>query len=211
MLEKFIIHLKNTLFFKFVLYILFIIMSLAVLSSFRQDLIESISDNEEAREALIDNTIKLYSLTDSENQIIESCKKYDKLFERSTQQNCHNKQNLLNQFRNLGTKYNLAQPIDIIVSQPFVKDTEKRTDDAKIKINTYDILLKFATKDIATFLAIIKEAYALVPENSIVVYVESNNQEVLNPKVIYKLSPDITPNLIYSKFNMCIREITINN
>jgi hypothetical protein len=211
MLEKFIIHLKNTIFFKSVLYILFITILLGLLSSFRQDLIESIDDNEVARETLIDNTIKLYSIMDSKNQIIESCEKYENLFGYSAQQSCYNRQMLLEQLRNLGNKYNLVQPIDVNISAPFFKDYEKKTSNNKIKIRSYDILLKFATKDIATFLALIKEAYSLVPDNGMVVSVELTNQAILNPKIIYKLSTDRAPDLIYSKFSMCIREITINN
>ena len=59
-------------------------------------------------------------------------------------------------------------------------------------------------------MTIINEIYSCMPENTIVLSIDVKKEDVLEPKVIYKLSTERTPDMIFTKLNMRIREITVN-
>ncbi|CAG2170340.1 unnamed protein product, partial [Oppiella nova] len=159
-----------------------------------------------AQESLTEETLKLYSIINSKNKILKTYKEYTKLLNIPPIQNCLKRIKIINSISTISNKYNLAEPIDTTMTQSFL-NTNKKKD--TIEIKNYDVNLKFAAPNFPTLLAIIKDAYSYMPKNSVVISIQIQQQTLLEPKIIYKLSTERYPDLIYTKLNMRIREITI--
>ncbi|WP_341756948.1 MULTISPECIES: hypothetical protein [unclassified Candidatus Tisiphia] len=212
MLKSFVIHLKNVIFFKFVICCLCIFIILWLLQSLNTDYIESIIKNRNIEESLAQETLKLYSIINSKHKILETYARYSKLLSISTRQSCLERARLITKIDSLSKKYNLNEPITISIKQEFLSGirAEIGTSQNTIRIKNYDVYIRFATKDFTTFLTIIKEIYSCMPENTIVLSIDVKKESVLEPKVIYKLSTERIPDMIFTKLNMRIREITVN-
>ncbi|MCC8483233.1 MAG: hypothetical protein LN561_01485 [Rickettsia endosymbiont of Labidopullus appendiculatus] len=212
MLKNFIIHLKNVIFFKFAICCLCISSILWLLQSLNKDYMESITKNNNIAESLAQETLKLYSIINSKNKILETYARYAKLLSISARQSCLERARLIMKIDSLSKKYNLNEPITISIKQEFLSGirSDMGTKQDTIKIKNYDVYIRFSTKDFVTFSTIIKEIYSCMPENTIVLSIDVKKEDVLEPKVIYKLSTERTPDVIFTKLNMRIREITTN-
>ncbi len=212
MLKSFVIHLKNVIFFKFVMCGLCISTILWLLQSLNKDYIESIAKNHNTEELLAQETLKLYSIINSKNKILETYARYSKLLSISARQSCLERARLIMKIDSLSKKYNLNEPITIKIKQEFLSGvrSDMGTRQDTIRIKNYDVYIRFSTKNFLTFLTIIKEIYSCMPENTIVLSIDVTREDVLEPKVIYKLSTERTPDMIFTKLKMRIREITTN-
>ncbi|WP_375333179.1 hypothetical protein [Candidatus Tisiphia endosymbiont of Psammoecus bipunctatus] len=212
MLKNFIVHLKNVIFFKFIMCCLCISTILWLLQSINKDYMESIAKNQNIEESLAQETLKLYSIINSKYKILETYARYSKLLSISARQSCLERARLITTIDSFSKKYNLNEPITISIKQEFLSGINPMvgTKQGTIRIKNYDVYIRFATKDFATFLTIIKEIYSCMPENTIVLSIDVKKEDVLEPKVVYKLSTERIPDMIFTKLNMRIREITAN-
>ena len=212
MLKNFIVHLKNVIFFKFIMCCLCISTILWLLQSINKNYMESIAKNQNIEESLAQETLKLYSIINSKYKILETYARYSKLLSISARQSCLERARLITTIDSFSKKYNLNEPITISIKQEFLSGINPMvgTKQDTIRIKNYDVYIRFATKDFATFLTIIKEIYSCMPENTIVLSIDVKKEDVLEPKVVYKLSTERTPDMIFTKLNMRIREITAN-
>ncbi|WP_341761101.1 hypothetical protein [Candidatus Tisiphia endosymbiont of Thecophora atra] len=212
MLKNFIVHLKNVIFFKFIMCCLCISTILWLLQSINKDYMESIAKNQNIEESLAQETLKLYSIINSKYKILETYARYSKLLSISARQSCLERARLITTIDSFSKKYNLNEPITISIKQEFLSGINPMvgTKQDTIRIKNYDVYIRFATKDFATFLTIIREIYSCMPENTIVLSIDIKKEDVLEPKVVYKLSTERTPDMIFTKLNMRIREITAN-
>lgn len=211
MLEKFIIHLKNIIFFKLVIYFLFISILIWVVRGFKKDYVESASTNHNAQVSLAEETLKLYSIISSKSKILESYKKYTELLSISSMQRCLEKVRIIKDIESLSSKYHLQEPISTIMHQVFLRNVNQiihfREDEIKVK--NYNVKLKFATPDFLTALAITKDAHDNMPDKTIVISARIQKQSVLESKLIYKLSEKKFPELVFTKLTMRLREIIV--
>lgn len=209
MFEKYIVYLKNLIFFQFIIYFFFISLTVWIIKSFQQEYKQSINDKQLAQESLTEEILKLYSVTNSKEEILESYKKYIDLGIPS-EVNCFNYQELIPKIKSLSDKYNLLEPIDISINSVFFKNNISaiENENEAIHVNNYSINIKYASADFITFLQIFHEIYSYMPPNTLVSFVRVRNEEVLTPKNIYKLSVDRPPNLIYAKLILYIRELS---
>ncbi|WP_375326995.1 hypothetical protein [Candidatus Tisiphia endosymbiont of Nemotelus uliginosus] len=212
MLKNFIINLKNVIFFKLVMYFLAITMLVFLLQIFNKDYSSSVNKRYGIEESLAQETLRLYSIKNSEETILNTYLKYQRLLSISYKQSCLNRAKLIKKIASFSTKYNLNEPITTSIKQEFLSNLKSNIGNEKetIKIRNYDAKIKFATQDFTTFGAIMKEIYACMPENTIILSVEVKKEDVLEPNVIYKLSPTRAPDMIFAKLTMRIREIITN-
>jgi hypothetical protein len=208
MFAKHIIYLKNLLFFQFVLYFFSISLIILEIKSLKTEHEESSINKQNTQEVLTEETLKLYSVAHSKDEILNSYKKYDSL-NISEVTNCLNYKGLVPKIQRLSEKYKLAEPIDVSINNVFFKNNIQafEKDDKKIRINNYSVNIKYAVRDLATFLQIFQEIYSYMPSNTMVALVRVRNEELLTPKTIHKLSPNQPPNFIYAKLTMYIREL----
>jgi|GEM_PF-3032076 len=208
MFEKYIMYLKNLIFFQFIIYFFFISLTIWIIKSFQQEYKQSILDKQTSQENLTEEVLKLYSVINSKEEILESYKKYVDLSVPSNV-SCLNYQELIPKIKSLSDKYNLIEPIDISINSVFFKNNVQpiEGEEEPIHVNNYSINIKYACADFLTFLKIFSEIYSYMPPNTLISFVRVRNEEVLTPKNIYKLSVNHSPNLIYAKLILYIREL----
>lgn len=212
MLRSFIIHLKNIIFFKLVMYFLGISSILLILQIFNQDYQNSIKKTYYTEELLAQETLKLYSIKNSEHKILNTYIKYKNILSMPYQQNCLERIKLIDKIISLSPKYNLNEPITINIKQEFMSNIKPLISEDKygVKIRNYDLKIKFATQNFLTFGQVIREIYANMPENTIILSIEVQKEDILEPDTIYKLSTKKAPDVVFAKLTMRIRELVLN-
>lgn len=206
MFEKYIMYLKKLIFFQFIIYFFFISLTIWIIKNFQQEYSKSILDKHVSQENLTEEVLKLYSVINSKEEILESYKKYVDLSVPSSV-SCLNYQ--IPKIKSLSDKYNLIEPIDVSINSVFFKNNVQAIEGEgeSIHVNNYSINIKYACTDFLTFLKIFSEIYSYMPPNTLISFVRVRNEEVLMPKNIYKLSVNHAPNLIYAKLILYIREL----
>ena len=209
-LKYFIIHLKNVVFFKFTLYLIIIIISVWLIQISSNELAKSVYMNVQAEESIVKANIQLNSIVNSDKEILGSTDKYKKILETTMYGECFKRKNIENNLHNLINKYNLSESANTIVTQSFLKNKLERTRGDHINIRNYDVKLNFSASNFTKSLEIIKEAYYLMPENTLIVSLELEDQKVLDYNIINTLSITKTPDLINTKLVLRVREIHYN-
>ncbi|MFY9589345.1 hypothetical protein [Rickettsia endosymbiont of Halotydeus destructor] len=208
MFARYIMYLKNVIFFQFVICFFCFSLIIWIIQAFGTEYADSTVRVQNAEEALTEETLKLYSIVNSKEEILSIYKKYTDL-SIPIYKNCLRYMELIPKIQNLSAKYKLKEPITVTIDEIFLKNNIKefQQEQEKIRIDNYSVNLKFATLDIVTFLQLFQEIYSYMPPNTIVTFVRIRNEEVLTPKTIYKLSTAELPDFIYAKLTMYIREL----
>lgn len=209
MFEKYIMYLKNLIFFQFIIYSFFISLNIWIIKNLQQEYNHSINEKQVAQETLTEEVLKLYSVTNSKEEILQSYQKYVDLT-LPNKVTCLNYEELIPKIKSLGEKYSLIEPIDVSINLVFFKNNIPAIEEENeaIRVNNYSINIKYASADFITFLNIFHEIYSYMPPNTLISFVRVRNEEVLNPKNIYKLSVAHPPDLIYTKLIFYIRELS---
>ncbi|ALN40733.1 hypothetical protein ASQ44_00105 [Rickettsia rhipicephali] len=208
MFEKYIMYLKNLIFFQFIIYFFFISLTIWIIKIFQQEYSKSILDKQVLQENLTEEVLKLYSVINSKEEILESYKKYVDLSVPSSV-SCLNYQELIPKIKSLSNKYDLVEPIDVFINSVFFKNNVQAIEGEgeSIHVNNYSINIKYACADFLTFLKIFSEIYSYMPANTLISFIRVRNEEVLTSNNIYKLSVNHAPNLVYAKLILYIREL----
>jgi len=202
-----IIHLKNVIFLKLVIYSILIISLLWLIQVFNDSLVKSLDINNQAQDSIDRANIKLNSIINSDKEILGSLDKYKTMLADITHQNCYDGVKLEENFNNIANKYKLIGPIDTIITRSFLKNKVKRTHGDNIYIKNYDVKLHFAASNFTTLLAIIKEAYYSMPKNTVITSLLIENEAVLYPNIVDSLSVTRVPSMMNADFIMRSREI----
>ncbi|WCR56480.1 MAG: hypothetical protein PG979_000537 [Rickettsia asembonensis] len=157
MFEKYIMYLKNLIFFQFIIYFFFISLTIWIIKNFQQEYSKSILDKQVSQENLTEEVLKLYSVINSKEEILESYKKYVDLSVLSNV-SCLNYQELIPKIKSLSNKYDLVEPIDVSINSVFFKNNVQAIEGGEgesIHVNNYSINIKYACADFLTFLNIL--------------------------------------------------------
>jgi hypothetical protein len=179
-----------------------------LLQIFEGDLIKSVEWLNKAHQSLYNATAKLASIMDSDDKILKAYHLYEDILTTSDKQRCDVRLKLVKNLRDLAAKYHLVDPVNIKMSQSFQRNVDQSIGD-KIKVKNYDLQIQFAAPDFNVVLALISEAYTLLPEHSMTLFLEAQEQEVLTPSLIARLTSERYPDLINTVFNVRIREVTV--
>ncbi len=206
MLDKLVIHLKNIIFFKAVIYIIIAIL-LFTLIPISADELEDASFKHKKSYALLQTAkSRLKAIAKFENKIPQTKEKYQKLLSMAKNQNCLDRTALINQINTLNTKYMLFEPIFVRISRLF-DDRITKISTSKVKINHYEIKIAFKTKDHITMLMLCNDLYNMLPHGSIVTNTNIKSIDALTPDVISKLNTTNTPGFLDVTMNIQLREI----
>ena len=107
MLDKLVIHLKNIIFFKVIIYIVLAIILFILMPIFKEDLAKAANRKQESQTFLKAATLKLKSIIDFEDKILDTNAKYKKLMNNSGSSFCFERTTLINHMRLLSKKHNL--------------------------------------------------------------------------------------------------------
>ena len=206
MLDKLIIHLKNIIFFKAVIYIIMTIILFTLIPIFSEDLEDSSIKNKKSYALLQTSKSKLKSIVNFENTILNTKENYEALISKANNQGCLDRTKLTNQIATLNTKYSLFEPIFIRISRQFNNETAQNYA-SHVKINHYKIKIAFKSKDPVTMLMICNELYKMLPYGSIVTDTSIATHEALTPDIINKLNTKNAPGLLAVKMKIQLREI----
>lgn len=206
MLDKLIIHLKNIIFFKAVIYIIMTIILFTLIPIFSEDLEDSSIKNKKSYALLQTSKSKLKSIVNFENTILNTKENYEALISKANNQGCLDRTKLTNQIATLNTKYSLFEPIFIRISRQFNNETTQNYA-SHVKINHYEIKIAFKSKDPVTMLMICNELYKMLPYGSIVTNTSIATYEALTPDIINKLNTKNAPGLLAVKMKIQLREI----
>lgn len=207
MLDKLVIHLKNIIFFKAIIYIIIVIILFALIPVFSDDLEDSSYKNKKSYSLLQTAESKLQSIVNFENKILNTEQKYKDLISKAKNQGCLNRTALIEEINTLNTKYTLFEPIFIRISRLF-DDEITQNSSSNIKITHYEVKIAFKAKDHSTMLMICNDLYNMLPYGSTVTSTDVQSVDALTPDTISKLNTKNSPGLLEIKMSIQLREIT---
>lgn len=206
MLDKLVIHLKNIIFFKAVIYIIIAILLFTLLPIFANSLEDDSYKQKKSYALLQTAKLKLESIEKFESNTLQTKEKYQKLLSIAKHQSCLNRNALINKINTLNKKYTLFEPIFIRISRLF--DSSIATiSTSNIKMNNYNIKIAFKAKDHITMLMLCNDLYNMLPNGSIITDTNIKSIDALTPDVISKLNTKNTPGLLDVTMNIQLREI----
>lgn len=206
MLDKLVIHLKNIIFFKAIIYIVLAIILFILMPIFKEDLAKAANRKQESQTFLKAATLKLESIIDFEDKILDTNAKYKKLMNNSGSPSCFERTTLINHMSLLSKKHNLFEPIKIRVIRNFDTKNTPNTN-GHIQIHYYKVGIKFKTSNYRSLLTIIREICSLLPPGAVVQHTKIQKSRALTPKIITKLNTKSSPGLINATMRIQLREI----
>jgi len=208
MLDKLIINLKNIIFFKSIVYLLSITLLSILIPTLSEELYKANYNYEHAVKLLGQTTEKIGSVKklDSNKQHLDL--DYQELIKNSSYQGCLSRKELLNKIAELKTKFTLTEPLDVKISKIFLDDDLSSNILKKVKMNDYNITIKFSSQDLESLLKIHQSIYDLLPPGSVVSAAEIQKIDTLSPKTVEDLIASKTgADFFHSKLNIIIRQI----
>jgi hypothetical protein len=206
MLDKLVIHLKNIIFFKVIIYVIAISLLFSLMPILREDLTKSSNRKEKARVFLSQATIKLNSIVDFEDKIIETNNAYHKLIEIEEQNECERKTKLLEALDIISKKYQLSKPIKIQITRLF-DHSNTTTPNDMIVMREDQLDLDFSSPSISNFLEISKDIAKILPEGSIILTTDIKRNDSLSANIVDTLSESKSPDLFQAKIRIKLREV----
>jgi hypothetical protein len=206
MLDKLVIHLKNIIFFKTIIYIIAISLLFSLTPILQEELTKASTRKEKARGFLSQAMVKLNSIVDFEDKIMETNEAYHKLIENKEQNECGRKTKLLEAFDIISKKYQLSRPISMQVTRLFNHSNTKTHSD--MIVMREDLLeLDFSSPNTDCFLEISQAIAQTLPEGSIILTASIRKNESLSADIIDMLSESKAPDLFQAKMKIKLREV----
>ncbi|MDP4709265.1 MAG: hypothetical protein NWS20_04630 [Rickettsiaceae bacterium] len=206
MLDKLVIHLKNIIFFKAIIYVVIAIVLFILMPIFKEDLAKSANRQLESQAFLSAATLKLESIKDFEDKILATNEKYKKLMKHAAAPSCFERNKLISNMSLLSERHQLFEPIKIKITRNFDGKNIPNTN-GHIQIHYYDIKINFKASDYYSLLTIIREIYLLLPAGSTVTSTKIETLNVLTPDIVDKLNPNQAPGLTNIDIKVKLREV----
>ena len=206
MLNKLVIHLKNIIFFKTVIYVILTALLFALIPVFKENLLNESQKQHQASSFLQTAMLRLESIVDFEDKIVNTNKKYAQLTQNYEAQGCIDRIQLINTINSLSQEFNLLIPLKTRISRVYDLEQISYTN-GPIKLHYYEVNINFTSIDYYSLLMICQKLYTLLPNGSVVVSTNIRQNEALTPKVIDHLNANISPGLIDVKIKIYLREI----
>lgn len=210
MLDKLIIHLKNIIFFKAVLYIITAIILFTLIPVFSDDLEDSLAKNKQSYNLLQTSRTRLASIANFEDKILYTRENYKELITKARNYPCLDRTEFINQVSTLNAKYSLFEPIFVQISRQFDNEITQNYA-SNIKMNHYEIKISFKSEDHMSMIMICNEIYKMLPYGSVVTSTSIKEHNALTPDIIGKLNTKKVPGLIEIKMEIQLREIVYEN
>ena len=208
MLDKLVIHLKNIIFFKSVIYLICIILVVALIPKFQSQLLKTSDKKEKARIFLNQATIQLNSTIEFEENISKTNENYKKLLESNNKADCQEREGLLKNLSSLSKKYELHEPIKADITKVFENLNTGKT--KEIKLSRHEMYISFNVDSYEKVIDLSNEICALLPNGTLILGMNIKKIQALTPEIIEKLynNPINSPSeLIDVSIKVLLREI----
>lgn len=203
MLNNLVIHLKNIIFFKLVIYALLVLGLLLLAPVFKENLAKSVAQKEKAI-AILDNVKhKLTLITESSDQVEETITQYDLLITDKIDLGCKKTTQFIKQLMNLNTQYKLLAPITYSLSNNYDYKESITSHNITIECNIIDI--EFTVSNQNQFILVQKNIYDILPAGSVILEEHIETLDTITPSMIEQLERNYSPNLLRIKIKLMLR------
>ena len=206
MIDKLVVHLKNIIFFKIIIYLLFIITLALLIPLFITDLEKSAQRKQKANTFLREITLQIESINDFQEKIIALNNDYKSLLIMTKDVSCSNRTRFIKAVESFTTKYQLFEPISIKISKGF-EGENSLANYGNIKIDYHTADINFKTLDLYHLLIITQDLYGIMPPGSVVLSSNLRSINVLTPEIIDTLTTTKAPELLDVKVKILLRDI----
>lgn len=208
-LNKLIIHLKNVLFFKAVIYVLLIIGLVLLNPIANNDLQELLQKRDKARTFLDQATLKFESIQDFENKIVDMHSKYKDLATINGKQGCKDRSAFIAGLRSFVNQKENQRKFDNLHAN--IREVNKLTsgfrESYNVRIKPYEGVITLKARDYLEFSKFLEYLSDTLPAGALITKCEIKSQKTLTPDVIKNLAVDKKPLLFYAKITVLFREI----
>ncbi len=204
-----IIHLKNIIIFKILIYILCITFFCFIFPISQDTLQDSINKTNIARSELQDLENKVAFITNAQDIINSSYQDYTSESKSPFDVSCFIHSDLNKKYIELGNSFNLTQTPKLFSST--TQSINDSYNSQSITILTTKIMLSFKAENISKSIDFIVEAYKQLPKYSLITSFDIENPDFITPQSIHALKANVIPSIITTNINMLIREIQTKN
>ena len=206
MIDKLVIHLKNIIFFKIIIYLLFIITLALLIPIFIADLEKAAQRKQKANAFLREATLQIESINDFEEKIIALNNDYNSLLTSTQDLSCSNRTRFIRAVESFTAKYQLFDPISIKISKGFEGENSLASN-GKIKIDYHTADINFKTLDPYHLLIITQDLCGIMLPGSVVLSSNLRSINVLTPEIIDTLTTAKAPELLDVQVKILLRDI----
>lgn len=203
MLNKLVIHLKNIIFFKLVIYTLLALGLLLLAPVFKKNLAKSIEQKEKATVILNNVKHKLTLIKEFSDEVEETITQYDLLITDKIDLGCQKTTQFIKQLMNLNTQYKLLAPITYSLSNNYDYKESITSHNIMIECNILDI--EFTASDQSQLALIQKNIYDILPTGSVILEEYIKTLDAITPSMIDQLEHNYSPNLLKIKIKLMLR------
>lgn len=206
MLDKLVVHLKNIIFFKTIVYLLLITAIALLIPIFTRDLEKASQRKLRANSFLREASLQIESIKDFEDKIVALNNDYNSLIASTEDLACVKRTKFINMVKSFTTKYELFEPISIKMSKGFDQESSLANNEhVKIDYHTADI--QFKTLDPYHLLTITQDLCSIMPQGSVVLSSNLRSIDALTPEIINELTTAKAPELLEVKVKILLRDI----
>lgn len=203
MLKQLVIHLKNIIFFKLIIYTLLTLGLLLLVPIFKNNLDKTIEQKQRAI-VIVDNVKnKLDLIQTFGKEIEETMTQYDQLIINKIDLGCQKTKQFITDLMNLNTEFVLLTPITYTLSNNYDYKDFTTTSDIAVECNIIDI--NFTANDQAQYQALLKDLYEIIPTGSVLLEEHIETLDVITPSMIDQLQHHYSPNLLKIKIKLMLR------
>ncbi len=206
MLDKLVVHLKNIIFFKAIVYILIVIILSILIPIIKKDLDDSFQKKQKADVYLQDVALKLESISNFQEKIIDINKYFNQLSTKNKDPACPLRIKFIEDIKKLNTKYDLFETIKIKSSRNY-NINNNLTVTNHFEISYYTVELNFKVFDFAQYLSLINDLYSFTPIGSVILNNSIRIVDGLNPSTIENLNTLKAPNNIEITLVILLRNV----
>ena len=206
MIDKLVVHLKNIIFFKIIIYLLFIITLALLIPIFIADLEKAAQRKQKANAFLREATLQIESINDFEEKIIALNNDYNSLLTSTQDLGCSNRTRFIRAVESFTVKYQLFDPISIKISKGF-EGGNSLPSNGNIKIDYHTADINFKTLNPYHLLIITQDLCGIMPTGSVVLSSSLRSINVLTPEIIDTLTTAKAPELFDVKVKILLRDI----
>ena len=197
MLDKVVIHLKNIIFFKLVVYTISIVLLGVLIPEFQDQLVKSLHGKERAEILFNQSIIQLNSIVEFEQKIPEI---------NSNNKICDTREGLLSNLSLISQKRNLYEPIKAKVVRVF-DNPSIQNKNSEIILYQYEVTINFAVDSYEEVLNVSDDIYKTLPVGAVIIGMQIRKLQALTPEIIQKLSTKDFPGLTEVSIKVLLREI----
>lgn len=206
MIDKAVIHLKNIVFFKVIIYITISVVLSLLVPKFMDEL-DATKDKKHNLEVALDILKdKSESSGSFEAKIVGINNKYLELKNTSSYPNYSEITNFAKYVKLISEKHKLSEPVQIKV-MPDLNYNKTRLNNGPLHMKYYNITITIHAKTYDSLLNVIREVGEVIPKGALITNTKIIKTDALTPDIIEKLSTNKTPDFISTKMHIQLRKI----